>query len=188
MIIAGDLKRGMVVIWEGRRCRVTEVDRHTGGGRAGTLDVVTLVDLASGHPHTVRMNPADRLETVETARRKMQYSYKDEDFFYFMDTVSFEQIPVPKAALGRDGAVLLENETYDVDFAGDEPLGVHLQGQMDLKVVSTPTGLHDKESGTLKEATLENGLVVMVPQFIETGEVIRVDLQKRAYLERVRKK
>jgi elongation factor P len=188
MIIANDLKKGMVVVWEGKKCRVTEVDRHTGAGRAGTMDIVTLVDLGSGHPHTVRMNPADRLEEIPTARRKMQYLYKDEDFFHFMDAASFDQIPVPKEVLGRDGAILLENETYDVDFAGEEPLGVHFQGQMDLRVVSTPAGLHDKESSTLKEATLENGLVVMVPQFVEAGEVIRIDLQKRAYLERVRKK
>lgn len=188
MVIASDLKRGMVVVWEGKKCRVTEVDRHTGGGRAGTLDVVTLVDLASGHPHTVRMNPSDRLEEIPTARRKMQYLYKDGDFFHFMDAASFEQVPVPKEVLGKDAVLLMENEIYDVDFAGEDAFGVHFQGQAELKVVSTPAGLHEKESGTLKEATLENGLVVMVPQFIETGEVIRVDLQKRAYMERVRKK
>lgn len=187
MVQASELKKGMVVIYNGKKSKVLSVEKQMGGGKAGTMDFVTLMDIDSGHIHNIRLNPQEKLEEVITTRKRMEYLYEDEEFYYFMDEESYEQMPISKKLIGEDSVFLKENKAYDVEFAGEDPIGVRFSPYFELQVISTPKGLKDSEGSTWKEATLENGLKVMVPQFIEPGDYIKIDTEKKQYIERVKK-
>lgn len=187
MINASELKKGMVVIFNGKKSKVISVDKQMGGGRAGSMEFVTFLDIESGHIHNFRFNPTDKLEEISTMRKRMEYLYSDEEYFYFMDEESFEQIPISKNFIGEDSLFLKEGTVYDVEFAGEDPIGVKFAQYFELQVSSTPKGIKDTEGSTWKEATLENGLKVMVPQFIETGDYIKIDGEKKHYIERIKK-
>lgn len=187
MVMASELKKGMVVIFNGKKSKVLSVEKQMGGGRAGSMEFVTFMDVESGHIHNFRFNPTDKLEEVPTTKKKMEYLYSDEDYFYFMDEESYEQIPISKKLIGEDYVFLKEGTVYDVEFAGEDPIGVKFAPYFELQVTSTPKGIKDSEGSTWKEATLENGLKVMVPQFIDVGDFIKIDAEKKHYIERVKK-
>ncbi len=187
MVIVSELKKGMVVLYNGKKSKVLLVEKQMGGGRVGTMDFITLIDIESGHIHKIRFNPTDKLEEIPTSKKRMEYLYNDENYFYFMEEKTYEQIPLSKHLIGEDFVFLKENSVYDVDFAGEDPIGIKFPPYFELKVVSTPQGIKDSEGSTWKEAKLENGLVVMVPQFIEAGDYIKIDGEKRQYMERVKK-
>lgn len=187
MVNVSDLKKGMVVIFNGKKCKVLSSEKQMGGGRAGSMDFVSLMDIDSGHIHNIRLNPTEKIEEIVTTRKKMEYLYKDEDYFYFMDEENYEQIPISKNLIGTDEVFLKEGAIYDVEFAGEDTIGVKFPQYFELKVDSTPKGLKDTEGSTWKEAILENGLKVMVPQFIEAGDFIKIDAEKKHYIERIKK-
>lgn len=187
MVMASDLKKGMIVVFNGKKSKVLSSEKQMGGGKAGSMEFVTFMDVDTGHIHNFRFSPTDKLEEVPTTRKKMEYLYGDDDYFYFMDEISYEQVPISKKLIGDDFVFLKENKVYDVEFAGEDPIGLKIEPYLELQVVSTPKGLKDTEGSTWKEATLENGLKIMVPQFIEAGDFIRIDTEKKQYVERVKK-
>ncbi|MGQ9495855.1 MAG: elongation factor P [Thermoanaerobaculaceae bacterium] len=188
MVEAGSLKAQSVIVREGELFRVLAVEHHGGGGQFAGFVVLKLKSLRSGHIKELRTSPEEKFEDVELARRELEFLYEDEGGFVFMDGESYEQYTLPKEALGKKAVFLRENAKLPVEFWEDQPVSVVFPPAVELKVVSAPTGLRDLESSTMKTVTLENGMEVLAPQFIEEGDIVRVDTETSRYLERVRQK
>jgi elongation factor P len=127
-------------------------------------------------------------EDVERAtldEREMQYLYNDADHYYFMDTSSFEQVHISHEALGESKSFLKPDATIRVEFYESEPVGIELPPTVDLKVIDTVPGIKGATaSAQVKPATLETGLVVQVPPFVNEGDTVRVNTETGEYQSR----
>lgn len=128
----------------------------------------------------------EAFELVEVNSRKCQYLYKDTDSAYFMEHDSYEQFHVPLNTIAEQLQFLLEGNDVYVAFYEGKPISIQVQPKVELKVVDTPPGMRgDTATGGSKPATLETGLVVQVPLFINAGDTIRVNTETKEYTERV---
>ncbi len=185
MIDVNELRKGVTFEMDGELYRVLEYQHHK-PGRGKAVIRTTIRNLRSGTTIEKRFLSGDRVQDIRLDHRAVQYLYRDGDLYYFMDTETYEQPALSAALLGEavnyltDG-LILELSTYE-----GEPLGIELPVTADLKVAETDPGFRgDTASSATKPATLESGLVVQVPLFIEVGEVVRVDTRTGTYLTRV---
>jgi elongation factor P len=115
----------------------------------------------------------------------MQYLYQDGDDFYFMDTTSFEQTHITREVLGDSVSYMKPEMMIQVEFYGEEPVGIELPPQVDLKVLDTAPGIKGATaSNQVKPATLETGLVVQVPPFVNPGDIVKINTETGEYLSR----
>jgi elongation factor P len=116
----------------------------------------------------------------------MNYLYSDNEAGYFMDPESFEQVSIPKEAIGTVEKFMTEGMKITVELLGEEPVTVQFPKVVELKIASTGPGIRGgHDVSTMKPATLENGLEILVPQFVEISDVVRVDTEKVKYVDRV---
>ncbi|HEY3158959.1 MAG TPA: elongation factor P [Vicinamibacterales bacterium] len=183
-IQATRLKKGMLVKMDQDLFRVLELQHVTPGNLRGFVRV-KLRNIRSGTLSDQKLRSEDSVERATLDEREMQYLYQDGDDYYFMDTSSYEQIHIHSEALGDSVNYLKPEMTIDVEFYGTEPVGIELPQTVDLKVVDTVPGIKGATaSNQIKPATLETGLVVSVPPFINTGDMIRVNTETGEYLAR----
>ena len=183
-IQATRLKKGMLVKMEQDLFRVLELQHVTPGNLRGFVRV-KLRNIRSGNLSDQKLRSEDSIERATLDEREMQYLYQDGEDYYFMDTSSYEQIHISSEALGESVSYLKPEMTIQVEFYGSEPVGIELPQTVDLKVVDTVPGIKGATaSNQIKPATLETGLVVNVPPFINTGDVIRVNTETGEYLAR----
>jgi elongation factor P len=183
-IQATRLKKGMLIKMDQDLLRVLELQHVTPGNLRGFVRV-KLRNIRSGSLSDQKLRSEDSLERATLDEREMQYLYQDGDDYYFMDTSSYEQIHINSEALGDSVNYLKAEMTISVEFYGTEPVGIELPQTVDLKVVDTVPGIKGATaSNQIKPATLETGLVVNVPPFINTGDVIRVNTETGEYLAR----
>jgi elongation factor P len=183
-IQATRLKKGMLVKMEQDLFRVLELQHVTPGNLRGFVRV-KLRNIRSGSLSDQKLRSEDSVERATLDEREMQYLYHDGDDYYFMDTSSYEQIHINSEALGESVHYLKGEMTINVEFYGSEPVGIELPQTVDLKVVDTVPGIKGATaSNQIKPATLETGLVVSVPPFINTGDMIRVNTETGEYLAR----
>ena len=127
-----------------------------------------------------------KLRPASVDRRKAQYIYQDGDLYYFMDQESYEQFPLDRESIGDSLQYMVEEASVEVIFHDGQPIATRDALTVDLKVASTEPGFKGNTAqGGSKPATLETGLLVQVPLFIDTGESIRVDTRSGEYLSRV---
>jgi elongation factor P len=183
-IQATRLKKGMLVKIENDLFRVLELQHVTPGNLRGFVRV-KFRNIRSGSLSDQKLRSEDILDRATLDEREMQYLYQDGDDFYFMDTSSFEQIAITSEALGDSVSYLKPEMTIAVEFYGEEPVGIELPPTVDLKVTDTVPGIKGATaSNQIKPATCETGLVVNVPPFINTGDVIRINTESGEYLQR----
>ena len=183
-IQATRLKKGMLVKMEQDLFRVLELQHVTPGNLRGFVRV-KLRNIRSGTLSDQKLRSEDSIERATLDEREMQYLYQDGDDYYFMDTSSYEQIHINSEALGESVNYLKPEMTINVEFYGSEPVGIELPQTVDLKVVDTVPGIKGATaSNQIKPATLETGLVVQVPPFVNTGDMIRVNTETGEYLAR----
>ncbi|HCV00349.1 MAG: elongation factor P [Dehalococcoidia bacterium] len=159
---------------------------HVKMGRGSAQVRMKLRDVRSGAiiEHTVQAGT--RFDRARVERRDMQFLYADEAFYYFMNTETYDQIPVDAAKVGDASRFLKENDVCEVALYGDEVIAVELPGSVSLTVTTTDPGVRgDTAQGGSKPATMETGLIVQVPLFISEGEVIRINTETGDYIERV---
>jgi elongation factor P len=144
-----------------------------------------LKDLRFGHFADRRFKHADKLDDVDLSKRQAEYLYSDSEACYFMDPDSFEQFSLPKAAVGQSERFMKEGMRITVEFLGEEALTVQFPKVVELKVQLTGPGIKGGQDNTMKPAMLENGIEILVPQFVESGELVRVDTEKSKYIDRV---
>ena len=164
--------------------RALDVQHVTPGNLRGFVRV-KMRNIRSGVLADNRFRSEDQVERAVLDEREMQYLYQDGDDYYFMDIVTFDQIHISSEALGDSVNYLKPEMTIQVEFYGTEPVGIELPQTVDLKVTDTVPGIKGATaSNQIKPATLETGVVVNVPPFINTGDVIRVNTETGEYLSR----
>ena len=184
-ISTAEFRRGVTIEMNDKLYAVLSYE-HNKTARGSAQVRMKLRDVRSGAiiEHTVQAGT--RFDRARVDRRDMQYLYSDDDFYYFMNTETYDQIPVDAAKVGDAAQFLKENDTCEVSLYGEEVIAVELPGSVALTVAATDPGVRgDTAQGGSKPATMETGLVVQVPLFISEGEVIRVNTQTGEYIERV---
>jgi elongation factor P len=183
-IQATRLKKGMLIKVDQDLFRVLELQHVTPGNLRGFVRV-KLRNIRNGTLSDQKLRSEDSLERATLDEREMQYLYQDGDDYYFMDTSSYEQIHISNEALNESVNYLKPEMTIQMEFYGTEPVGIELPQTVDLKVLETVPGIKGATaSNQVKPATVETGLVVSVPPFINTGDVIRVSTETGEYLAR----
>ncbi len=186
MIPATQLRAGMAILHEGNLCRVLSVLHLTPGNWRGMVQT-KLRNLRTGNSFDYRFRSEDRVEKADLEQHEMEFLYLSGDEFHFMNTETYEQVGIQRDDLGDAVYYLTPNIKLMVEFYEHRPVGVELPITVDLKVVETPPGMKGATaSNSGKPATLETGLQVQVPQFIEAGEVVRIDTAEGKYLERAK--
>jgi elongation factor P len=185
MVLASDAKAGMAIQLEGKIYKILEAVRHSGSGQMHGFIELKLKDLKFGHFADRRFKHTDRLEEVELVKRQMEYLYSDAGSSYFMDPSTFDQLAISNSTIGDGQKLMKEGMKVTVELLGEDPVSVQMPKVAELRVMSTGPGLRGAQDNTMKAATLENGMELLVPHFVETGEVVRVDTEKMKYIDRI---
>lgn len=185
MITTGDLRKGITLELDGRLYQVLDWE-HIKMGR-GTAQVrLRLKDLKAGHIVERTFQAGSKFMRARVDRRPSQFLYADDDLYYFMDTETYDQVPMPHELVGDATHYLKENLECEILLYQGQPIGVELPDSVDLRVEYTEPGIKgDTAQGGRKPATLETGLTVSVPLFVNVGDIIRVDTRTGEYLTRV---
>jgi len=183
---ATDLRPGMVVMYNDQPHRVLAFTHRT-PGKGNAVVQVKMRGIMTGTQTETRLMSTERMDRVPVSLRKMQYLYNDGEGFVFMDTETYDQMTLPADSLEAEAPWLEESMEVSIQYAGDDPTGVELPKLIEIEVTETEPAMKGATaSASPKPATLANGVVIKVPQFIGTGEVIRVDPVELRYVERVR--
>jgi elongation factor P len=184
VISTSEFKKGSTVEVDGNLYRMEDV-QHVKTKKSAVYRV-KLRDLRGGHIIERTFNAGDKLTAARVERRRMQYLYGDGDQYTFMNSETFEQLEIPRRTIEDALPYLKESDEVQVILYGDEALGVELPAAVELRIEASEPGVKgDTATGATKPATLETGLVVHVPLFVEPGEVIKVSTADGRYLERV---
>lgn len=188
MIMASELRPGMAIRYEGKVYKVINASYHPGQGQMGGVTHARLMNLETGSfwDHSFRADM--KLEDLDVEKRTMQFLYEDGENYYFMDPQTFEQYPISAERLGKRAQLLKPEMEVMVEFIEGQPVNVIFPDLMEATVVETAPPIHAQQDSTWKEAVLDNGLKIMVPLFIKTGDVIRIDTTTLEYRERARTK
>jgi elongation factor P len=185
MVSTNDLKNGMGLDLPEGLFTVVEF-QHVKPGKGGAFVRTKLKNVRTGRVLDKTFRADEKLPQAIIDKSEMQYLYRDGDDFIFMDVQTFEQTNVPVTSLGGAEFYLKENNTASIQTYNSEIVGVDLPAAVELEVTETEPGVQgDRVSGALKPATLETGLKVNVPLFVEQGTIIRVDTRTGDYLTRV---
>jgi elongation factor P len=184
MISAENVRNGTILKIDGKLYKALKVS-FGGAAKAGRIVHLKLKALSDGTHIEKTYHGNDPVEDVMLDKYNMEYIYNDGENYYFMNTTTYEQFPVHKEIVGSFAPYLKENAEIQVEFYNGEPVNIVFPKIMELKVISTGAGIRDTDTTTYKEATLENGIEVLVPQFINEGDVIRVEVETGKYVERV---
>jgi elongation factor P len=184
MISSTQLRPGMVIKFNNELFSVFKMEHRTPGNLRGFVQV-KMRKLSSGTMMEHRFSSEDKVERASLDEQEMEFLYDDGEYYYFMNTESFEQMHLMKDLLGDATNFLIPNLKVNVEFYEGKPISVELPPSVDLTVVETEPGMKGATvSNVTKPAKLETGLVVQVPPFIIEGEKIRVSTSESAYLER----
>jgi len=182
---ATQLRPGMVVQHQGDLYTVFSVDHRTPGNKRGSMQT-RLKNLRTGIMIDYRFRAEEFVERAILDEIEFEYLYSEGDSFHFMNTKTYEQMEMSRDELGETTFYLVPNTILKVEFHDEKAIGINLPDTMDLKVVETePTIQKATASSVMKPATLETGLVVPVPPFVNEGDKIRVDTSEARYVQRV---
>jgi elongation factor P len=179
------LRKGHLVKHNNELCRIVETQHVTPGNLRGFVRA-KLRRLKDGAMMDHRFRSEDMVERAMLDEHVMQFLYKDAADYYFMDTSTYEQISLSEEALGDAVNYLLPESTITVEFYENAPVGIEVPPTVDMKVVDTVPGIKGATANAqTKPATLETGMVVTVPAFIDVDDMVRVNTETGEYLSRV---
>jgi elongation factor P len=185
VITVGELRRGVGIELDGQIYSVLDY-QHIKMGRGGAQVRLKLRDLRSGAIFDRTFSAQEKFARIRVDRRPVQYLYSDGDFYHFMDQQTYEQRSLTREVLGEAVNYLKDGMHLELAYYGEEPIGVELPLNVELRVIQTDPGFRgDTATGGTKPARTESGLVVQVPLFVNTGDVIRIDTRNGGYIERV---
>ncbi|MDH5534476.1 MAG: elongation factor P [Betaproteobacteria bacterium] len=183
---ANDIRRGMLIIYQGVPHRVMDFQHRTPGNLRAFVQA-RLRNLKSGSSTDVRFSSTENVERAMLDEHEMEYLYSDGQMHHFMNTETFEQIALDAEVLGDAAGFMVPGTKIKVEFFEGQPMGVELPSVVELTVVETqPDVKRATATKSAKPAKLETGLTIQVPSFIKEGEKIRVDTSKGVYLERAK--
>jgi elongation factor P len=185
MISTGDIRKGIVIELDGQPVRVLEWT-HIKMARGSAQVRLKIQNVRTGAITERTFQAGTRWPRGRVEQRKVQYLYTDGEAYHFMDAETYDQFAISAAKLGDDARYLKENTDVFVSSYAGEVLGVDLPVTVDLRVVRTEPGFAgDTATGARKPATLETGLVVQVPLFVNEGDLLRVDTRSGEYQTRI---
>src|SRR5664280_2725829 len=187
MVAASQLRAGMAIKFEGQRYKVVAAEYHGGQGKMGGATHTRLqnLDTRTFWEHSFRSEL--KLEEIALERQALEFLYADGDQCCFMNPATYEQTEVAKAFVGDPQARLLEpGMKLSVEFLEDRPVSVLFPDVLEVKIVATAPPIHQQQDSNYKPAKLANGIEVMVPQFVKTGDAIRLDVSNMKYMDRAR--
>jgi elongation factor P len=185
MATSNDLKNGMVLSMDNQLWTVIEF-QHVKPGKGPAFVRTKLKNVISGKVIDRTLNAGVKIDTATVDKREMQYLYSDGDGYVFMDTQDYDQITLSNTLVGDAANYLLENQQAIVAIHEGNPIYVELPASVVLEITFTEPGLQgDRSSGGTKPATVETGLQIQVPLFVEQGTKVKVDTRTGEYLGRV---
>jgi elongation factor P len=185
MISTNQFRNGTAIRVDGKRFTILSF-QHVKPGKGGAFVRTRLRNIDSGAVVEKTFRAGEKLENVRTDSRQMTYLYRDGDLLYFMDSETYDQVPVPVDFVGEAAGYIVEGGTVNVLSADGEVVSVEPPAHVDLGVLETDPGLKgDTATGGTKPATMETGVVVQVPLFVSVGDRVRVDTRSNEYLTRV---
>ena len=184
MSAANDLRRGMAIKYNGNAAIVLEVHHRTPGNKRAFVQAIIRY-INTGKSADVRFGSTDKVELIDIERKQLEFSYKDNNGFHFMDPETYETITLQENFIGAAKDYLVENLAVQVLYAEGKAVQVELPASVSLKVTESPEGLRgDTASNVTKPALLETGKTINVPLFIKEGETIKIDTRTGAYMGR----
>jgi elongation factor P len=184
-IQATRLRKGMLLSMDGGLYRILDLYHITPGNKRAHVQC-KLRDIRSGRLVDHKFRSEDDVDRATLDEHEMQFLYRDGDQFHFMNTESYEQVHLTQEVLGDSAWYLLPEAVISIEFYETEPVGIHLPPTVDLKVTDTVPGIKGATAAAqVKPATLETGLVVNVPAFVNTGDRVRISTETGEYLSRV---
>jgi len=183
-LTTNDLKNGMTLNLPEGLFQVVEF-QHVKPGKGGAFVRTTLKNVRTGAVVDRTFRGGEKVEQAMIDRREMQYLYRDGNDFVFMDNESYEQLHVPPTSLGDSANYIVDGSTVQLAMYSSEIVGVELPAAVELTVTETEPGIQgDRVSGARKPATLQTGLVVQVPLFVNIGDRLKVDTRSGDYITR----
>jgi elongation factor P len=184
MAAANDLRKGMAIKYNGNAAIVLEVHHRTPGNlRAFVQAIIRYIN--TGKSADVRFGSTDKVELVDVERKQLDFSYKDNEGYHFMDPESYDTITFQEDFVKGVKDYLTENLSVQVLYTEGRPVEVELPASVNMKVVESAEGVRgDTASNVTKPAVLESGKTVYVPLFIKEGEIIKIDTRTGAYMGR----
>ena len=186
MVIASQLRPGTVLKLGNDIFKVFESSYHIGQGKMPGSVHTRAHNVITGTLKEFRFRPEERLEDTQLQKKDMEFLYADADSVTFMQPDTYEQVSIPREAIGAAAKFLQAEMKVPVEFYEGQPVSIVFPPIVEAKVSVTAQPVHQQQDNTYKSATLENGLEIMVPQFIKPGETVRVEVATEKYVDRVR--
>ena len=189
MLTASELRPGLALRIDGVLHKVIDATYHGGQGKMGGVMHAKLHDLQTGKERERRFRAEEAVEEVQPERQSVQFLYSEGTLSTFMNPQTYEQVVIDTARLGKAAAWLTEETVVPIELLDGEPLGIVFPDTAEGRVAETAAPYHSPGTDNVwKQATLENGVKVMVPPFVDVGELIRVDVESGRYVERAKGK
>lgn len=184
-ISTADFKNGKAIMIDGKPCVIIEF-QHVKPGKGGAFVRTKIRDIRTGRVNDLTFRSGEKFDEIRMESKEMQYLYNDGDDYHFMDTTDYSQIALTANVVSEAAKWLKENDLATLQYAGDELVGVEPPMFVELEVTETEPGFKgDTVQGGTKPATMETGVVVQVPMFVNNGDVLKIDTRDARYITRV---
>ena len=183
---ANDLRNGMVVLFDGDLCKVMEFRHHTPGNLRAMVQA-KLKNLRNGSSFEHRFRAADSLEKADMETHQLEFMYQGGDTYHFMNTENYDQLEMDEEMLGDNAPWMQAGMKIIAEYYDGRPIGIQLPQYIALAIVDTaPVMKTATKTASTKPAKLENGVTINVPEFIATGERVRVNPTTSEYMDRAK--
>lgn len=185
MISAGDFRKGVTFVKDGDVYQVVDF-QHVKPGKGAAFVRAKIRSVLNGGAKETTFNPSEKFESAVIETKQMQYLYSDGELYYFMDTENYEQMPIEKDFVENALNFMRENDMATIQIYQGKPFNVTPENFVELEVTETEPGVKgDTTSGATKPATVETGFTLLVPLFVDRGDIIRIDTRSGEYMSRV---
>lgn len=183
-IVATKLNKGQCIDYKGEKGVVLHIEHRT-PGKGNALIMATIRSFQSGKTKDIRFASGEKVDIVNTDRKKLEFSYQDQEGYHFMDE-SYDTITFQPEMLEGSEQLLKETMEVEVLYLDGQPVSIELPATVDLEVTEAAEGLKgDTANNPTKPATLETGLEVQVPLFVKTGDILKINTETKKYMSRV---
>ena len=184
-INAGEIRVGMLLEYKNDLWQVLKT-QHVKPGKGGAFAQVEMKNLNKNTKLNERFRSSETVEKASVDETNLNYSYEDENNYFFIDPKSFEQIEIKKTIIGDKGKLLTENLEVSISFYNEKPISIDLPNQVNCKIETTDVALKGQTvSSSYKPAILDNGLSIQVPPFVEAGDEVVIDTRNLEYIKKI---
>ena len=186
MANTSEFKNGLILEHKNALYKIVEF-LHVKPGKGGAFVRTKLKNVKTGQVIDETFRSGASIKTVRVEAREYNFLYKDNDSYIFMDNETYEQLPLPSSSVEDVKMYLIENTKITIAFNGDDPIEVRIPPHVNLKVKETDPGERGNTAqGGTKPATLETGIIIQVPLFVQIDDTVRVDTRENKYIERIK--